>query len=652
MANFISSLTDRLRGFLLTGENEIPPLWRETISQVKQMQREFASLTESELFDEWNSLRFRVQSGESLANVQPEAFAIVSEQMQRHLGMTPYPVQFLGALAMHEGAIAEMQTGEGKTLTAALTLCLNALPDQGVHIATANDYLANRDAQWLSPVYYSLGMTVGTVTASSTPAERREAYECDITYGTAREFGFDYLKDLLNTPEAKFSVSTRRQQLFGQKNSQAEQSLLNPRQPYMIIIDEADSILIDEARTPLIIGQTDAAEAQQMSELCQWSALHASQLQADEHYIDHGPERGMELTEAGRRIVREMLQQSDSPGSLDTGTAYQSSERALKAHQYFQNGRDYVIRDGKVEIVDEFTGRISEGRKWQNGVHQAIEAKEGLEVTSPTKIGAQTTVQELFSRYPRIAGMTGTAESAAGELKKVYHTPVIKIPTNRPSKRQMLPEQIFLTADEKWAAIVEETAAMHQAGRPVLIGTRSVNLSNLLSARLLEAGLEHEVLHALNHEQEAGIIEKAGEPGRITVATNMAGRGTDILLDDVVRENGGLHVICSELHESARIDRQLTGRCARQGDPGSARIFLSLEDDILPVGLGTEEAQKLFTSYQENSQELPSTLKYFYQAQQRIESRHEQQRIDLVNRISQRRQMLQQMGQNAHLDAL
>tara|TARA_R110002095_G_scaffold185024_2_gene162222 strand:- start:52455 stop:54326 length:1872 start_codon:yes stop_codon:yes gene_type:complete len=619
------------------------------IEQIQFLQQDLSSLSESQLFDEWNSLRFRVQSGESLTNLLPESFAIVSEQMQRHLGMTPYPVQYLGAFAMHEGAIAEMQTGEGKTLTAALTLCLNALPDEGIHIATANDYLAERDAQWLSPVYYSLGMTVGTITADSTTAERRAAYECDITYSTAREFGFDYLKDLLSAPGSKMTVSPHREQLFGQQNNQSEQRLLNPRKPYMVIIDEADSILIDEARTPLIIGQTDAAEAEQMTDLCQWSASQIAQLTVDEHYIDHGPQRGMELTEAGRRVVRELLLQTDAPGSLDTGTAYQSSERALKAHHYFQNGRDYVVCDGKVAIVDEFTGRISEGRKWQNGVHQAIEAKEGLEITSPTKIGAQTTVQELFSRYPRMAGMTGTAESAASELKKVFGTPVIKIPTNRPSKRKDLPEQIFLTTEEKWAAIVEETATMHQQGRPVLIGTRSVNLSNQISALLLQAGLEHEVLHALNHENEASIIQEAGQPGRITVATNMAGRGTDILLGEGVTEKGGLHVICSELHESARIDRQLTGRCARQGDPGSARVFLSLEDDILATGLGEEHAQDLITSFQETSQDLKSTLRYFYQAQQRIEKRHEQQRIDLVNRITQRRQMLKQMGQHANL---
>tara|TARA_R110002111_G_scaffold117466_2_gene179462 strand:+ start:27108 stop:29066 length:1959 start_codon:yes stop_codon:yes gene_type:complete len=651
VANFITSLTDRLRGFLLTGENQIPALWWDMIQQIQFLQEDFASYTESQLFDEWNSFRFRVQSGEPLTSILPEAFAVVSEQMKRHLDMTPYPVQYLGAIAMHEGAIAEMQTGEGKTLTAALTLCLNALPDQGIHIATANDYLAERDAQWLSPVYNALGMTVGTVTASSSLSERRAAYECDITYGTAREFGFDHLRDLLSAPDLKTSATNRRQQLFGQQNNQGEQQLLNPRKPYMVIIDEADSILIDEARTPLIIGQTDANEEAQLAIACQWSASHATTLNESEHYIDHGPQRGMELTEAGRRIVRELLLQNDAPSAMNTGTAYLASERALRVQNYFQNGRDYVVREGKVAIVDEFTGRISEGRMWQNGIHQAIEAKEGLEITSPTKVGAQTTVQELFSRYPRMAGMTGTAESAASELKKVFATPVIKIPTNRPSKRQMLPEQIFLTAEEKWAAIVEETAAMHRLGRPVLIGTRSVNLSNQISARLLQAGLEHEVLHALNHENEAAIIQQAGQPGRITVATNMAGRGTDILLGEGVAALGGLHVICSELHESARIDRQLTGRSARQGDPGSARIFLSLEDEILTTGLGDQQVKELNSSYQEINQDLKSSVRYFYQAQQRIETRHEQQRIDLVNRINQRRQMLQQMGQHANLDA-
>lgn len=647
----ISSLTDRLRGFLLTGEREIPALWWDLIEQIQELQTEYASRSESELYDEWNSLRYQVQSGVSLTQLLPDAFAIVSEQMQRHLGMTPYPVQYLGAIAMHEGAIAEMQTGEGKTLTAALTLCLNALPEQGIHIATANDYLAERDARWLSPVYHSLGMTVGTIVAASSLAERRDAYECDITYGTAREFGFDYLRDLLHAPEHKTSISARRQQLFGQKQNDRDQKLLNPRTPYMAIIDEADSILIDEARTPLIIGQTDLNSEVPLSVVCQWSAAQVSRLTENEHYLNHGLQRGMELTEAGRRVVRELLLKPEAPQSLDTATAYLASERALKVKSYFQKGRDYVVRDGKVEIVDEFTGRISEGRMWQNGIHQAIEAKEQVEITSPTKVGAQTTVQELFSRYTRMAGMTGTAESAWSEFKKVFGTPVITIPTNRRCRRKQLPERVFRTAEEKWAAIVEETAALHREGRPVLIGTRTVNLSNQLSERLREAGLEHEVLHALNHENEAAIIEQAGQPGRITVATNMAGRGTDILLGEGVAEKGGLHVICCELHESARIDRQLTGRAARQGDPGSARIFLSLEDDILAAGLGAEQAEAIRQDCQSSERELKSAVRSFYQAQRRIEKQHERQRVDLVNRISQRREMLHQMGQHSNLNS-
>ncbi|QDT30577.1 preprotein translocase subunit SecA [Gimesia panareensis] len=650
MVKIISSLTDRFRGMLPNGSTEVPARWWTLVEQIQGLQVGYTGWTESELFDEWNSLRYRVQSGESLTELLPEAFAIISEQMQRHLGMTPYPVQYLGAIAMHEGTIAEMQTGEGKTLTAALTLCLNALPERGIHIATANDYLAERDARWLSPVYHSLGMTVGTVTAASSMSERRAAYECDITYGTAREFGFDYLRDLLNSPELKTSTTVRRQQLFGQKQENEDQGLLNPRTPYMVVIDEADSILIDEARTPLIIGQTDLSEAR-LADVCQWSAAQVSRLEESEHFIDHGPQKGMELTEAGRRVIRELLLQPAAPHSLDPGTAYLASERALKVDSYFQQGRDYVVREGKVAIVDEFTGRIAEGRMWQNGIHQAIEAKEGVEITSPTKVGAQTTVQELFARYTRMAGMTGTAASARSEFKKVFGTPVITIPTNRPGQRALLSEQVFLTAEEKWTAIVEETAALHRQGRPVLIGTRSVNLSNQLAARLEAAGLEHEVLHALNHENEAAIIEQAGQPGRITVATNMAGRGTDILLGEGVAAEGGLHVICSELHESTRIDRQLTGRAARQGDPGSARVFLSLEDDILASGLGAEQAAALLADYQRAGRELQSAVRHFYQAQSRVEKRHERQRVELVNRISERRQMLQQMGQHANLNA-
>tara|TARA_R100001132_G_scaffold27563_1_gene35597 strand:+ start:516 stop:2474 length:1959 start_codon:yes stop_codon:yes gene_type:complete len=652
VANFITSLKNRIRGFLLTGENEVPSLWWDMVYQVQSLRDEYHSQTDSQLFDEWHSLRYRVQSGESLTNLMPEAFAIVSEQMQRHLGLTPYPVQYLGAFAIHEGAIAEMQTGEGKTLTAALALCLNALPEAGIHIATANDYLAERDAAWLSPVYHSLGMTVGVVISDSSTYERRDAYDCDITYGTAREFGFDYLRDLLSIPGQKTSINTRRQQLFGRRSDKTAKLLVNPRAPYMVIIDEADSILIDEARTPLIIGQQDSREERQLKSVCRWGALHVSRLLKNEHYIDHGPQKGMELTEAGRRLVREMLLEEDAPSALDTGTAYLASERALRVQNYFHKGREYVVRDGKVAIVDEFTGRIAEGRMWQNGIHQAIEAKEDVEITTPTKVGAQTTVQELFARYPRMSGMTGTAKSAASELKKVYSTPVIHIPTNQPSRREIYPEEIFLTAAEKWNAIVQETAEMHRQGRPVLIGTRSVNLSNELSALLLQAGLEHEVLHALNHENEAAIIKEAGQPGRITVATNMAGRGTDILLGEGVAERGGLHVICSELHESARIDRQLTGRTARQGDPGSARIFLSMEDEILVNSLGPEAVAELAIKFKDGSQDQKSILRAFYQAQRRIEKRHERQRIDLVKRIQERREMLHKMGQHASLDAL
>ena len=334
MANFITSLTNRIRGFLLTGENEVPALWWDMIDQIQNLQDAYHSQTDSQLFDEWHSLRYRVQSGESLTNLLPEAFAIVSEQMQRHLGLTPYPVQYLGAFAMHDGAIAEMQTGEGKTLTAALTLCLNALPEAGIHIATANDYLAERDAAWLSPVYHSLGMTVGVITSNSSSAERRDAYDCDITYGTAREFGFDYLRDLLSIPGQKMSINTRRQQLFGRQNDKTAKLLVNPRAPYMVIIDEADSILIDEARTPLIIGQQDSREERQMKSVCQWGAAYASRLTENEHYTDHGPQKGMELTEAGRRLVREMLMQEAAPSTLDTGTAYLASERALRVQNY------------------------------------------------------------------------------------------------------------------------------------------------------------------------------------------------------------------------------------------------------------------------------------------------------------------------------
>ena len=609
---------------------------------------ELANVSDADLRKQAMSLRYRVRSGEPLDRLLPEAYALVCETASRRLGMRHYPVQILGGIALHHGCIAEMETGEGKTLTATLPLFLNALPGKGTHLATANDYLASRDAEWMRPVYESLGLTVGVIESQMSPSDRRQAYTCDITYGTAKEFGFDFLRDRLQARKNQQNLSDTLALMLGQTQSATDDGMLNPRS-HFVLIDEADSILIDEARTPLIIGAFGGDDMRVVAAAYRWAADMMSRFEAERHFVYDKDARSVELTAAGRQVLRTL----PKPAELDSISLpylHEHMKRAIKVERDFNLDRHYVIRDGEVVIVDEFTGRLAEGRKWRGGIHQAIEAKEGLEVTRPTGQAAQITVQELFSRYDRLAGMTGTASSSSRELKKVYGTPVVPIPTNRPSRRKRLTDRIFTTEDDKWNAIVEEVHQVLSEGRAVLIGTRSIDKSESLSQRLNAAGISHRVLNAMKLTEEANIVAEAGEPGNVTVATNMAGRGTDIVLGDGVAEKGGLHVICTEYHDSSRVDRQLAGRSGRQGDLGSYRQYLALDDDILAAGFGAEKAEQLQKTHRTSSTPLDHLGALFRQSQQTVERKHFRERQVLMHLVKQRIEMQTQMGQDPYLD--
>lgn len=609
------------------------------------------------------ALQYRARSGELLDALLPDAFACVIDASQRHLGLAHYPVQILGGIALHHGCIAEMQTGEGKTLTATLPLFLNALQGLPIHVATANDYLAHRDANWMRPIYESLGLSVSAITGEMAPRERREAYDCNITYGTAKEFGFDFLRDQLTIRATGQSSSllfadslvspAHMQPLLDSANSPqnltTKRSILQRHPLHFALIDEADSLLIDEARTPLIISSQSADQGIRIA-LYRWCASVTDQFRIDEHVSRDVDSGTFELTPAGFRLVRS-LARPPALNELPMSDITDGVVRAIHVASTLKKDEHYVVHEGKVCIVDEYSGRIAEGRKWRNGVHQAVEAREHIEITPTTVHSARITVQELFARYNRISGMTGTATPAAHEFLRVYNLPVFRIPTRLPARREKWPVKILPTADQRWDAVAREVAQQHAAGRPVLIGTRTIEQSEQLASLLDNAGIEHQLLNARNHACEAEIIADAGLPGRVTVATNMAGRGTDISLQEDSKERGGLHVICGELHAASRIDRQLIGRCARQGDPGSFRQFLSLEDDILREGLDQISVTRLERLITSSSTAPARLLPEFRRAQRAIERSHEQDRELLLAHARHRARQLSQLGQNPWLDA-
>jgi len=574
-------------------------------------------------------------------------FALVRAAAMRELQMAHYDVQLIGGMAMCRGHIAEMRTGEGKTLTATLPMFVHALAGNGALLATSNDYLARRDAELMQPVYQLLGLTIGVIQQDLSREQRRAAYKCDITYGTMNEFGFDFLRD----HSGKREQEERDFMFGGAAGGVAEAPTAKPvhRQPHFILIDEADSILIDDARTPLIIATANDASISQEVRLYQWCADTADQYEEELHYWYDRERRKVDLTPEGTAKVRQIQKPSELAG-MGLLQMYDFVERAIQVLRDYKADRDYVIREGEVVIVDEGTGRISEGRRWSRGIHQAIEAKERVDVSDETTTNAKITVQSFVSRFPLMAGMTGTAFTSTREFKKIYGVGVSVIPTNRPRQRKEYPVKFFPTEEEKLEQIGIDVLEIHQQGRPILIGTRSIAKSVLVSQVLQRMGVEHEVLNAREVEREAEIVEKAGGFGKVTVATNMAGRGTDIKITDEIRELGGLHVVGSEMHESSRIDQQLFGRCSRQGDPGSVQLYLSADDKLLESAFGKQKAENLRRRARSRGPRYWAGL--FKKAQLKVENQHYRSRKILMFSEKQLAKSQREMGFDPILDNL
>ena len=562
----------------------IMPLVEKTESLRPEMQK----LTDEQLRDKTREFKKRLSEGETLDDLLPEAFAVVREGAKRVLGMEHYRVQIIGGIILHQGRIAEMKTGEGKTLVSTLPAYLNALEGKGVHIVTVNDYLAKRDAEWMGKVHEFLGLTVGVVLNDMKPEERREAYGCDITYVTNNELGFDYLRD----------------------NMVIYKEQLVQRDLHYCIIDEIDSVLIDEARTPLIIsGQSGKSTklyevcdilAQQLErgeashEMTKMAAIMGEEVVETGDFVVNEKDKIVNLTEQGVKKVEKFfnIENLADPENLEI---QHNITLALRAHNLMHKDQDYVVKDDEILIVDEFTGRIMPGRRYSDGLHQAIEAKEHVKVKRESKTLATITFQNFFNKYDKKGGMTGTALTEEKEFRDIYGMDVVEIPTNRPVQRKDLEDAVYMTKKEKFNAVVEAVKEAHAKQQPVLVGTITIETSELLSRMLRREGIQHNLLNAKFHELEAEIVAQAGQAGAVTIATNMAGRGTDIKLDDVAREAGGLKIIGTERHESRRIDNQLRGRSGRQGDPGESRFYISLEDDLMRL-FGSERLMKVFTS--------------------------------------------------------
>lgn len=534
--------------------------------QVEAYANDMEALSDEELKAKTPEFKQRYQNGETLDNLLPEAFAVAREGAKRVLGLYPYRVQIIGGTVLHEGNIAEMRTGEGKTLTATMPVYLNALSGEGVHVVTVNEYLSSRDATEMGELYNWLGLTVGLNVADKTPEEKREAYACDITYSTNSELGFDYLRD---------NMVVYREDMV--------QRPLN-----FVIVDEVDSILIDEARTPLIIsGQATAA-----TQLYTRADRFAKTLKKDEDFKVDLESKTVSLTEEG-------IQKGEKYFGLtnlfdpDNTALNHHLDNALRANYIMLRDKDYVVQNDEVMIVDQFTGRIMDGRRYSDGLHQAIEAKEHVKIEEETKTMANITYQNFFRMYKKLSGMTGTAKTEKEEFREIYNMEVVTIPTNRPILREDRPDLLYPTLESKFKAVVEDIKERHATGQPVLVGTVAVETSELLSQMLEQAGIPHAVLNAKNHAKEAEIVVNAGQRGAVTIATNMAGRGTDIKLGPGVREIGGLAVIGTERHESRRIDNQLRGRSGRQGDPGVTQFYLSLEDDLM-LRFGSERIKHFY----------------------------------------------------------
>ncbi|KFZ41691.1 accessory Sec system translocase SecA2 [Anoxybacillus flavithermus] len=546
----------------------------KTIARINELEPTFEALTDDELRAKTNEFKQRLAQGETVFDVQIEAFATVREASKRVLGMRHFDVQLIGGLVLAEGNIAEMATGEGKTLVASAPSYLRALEGKGVHVITVNDYLAKRDRDLIGKIHEFLGLTVGLNLPQMSLEEKKVAYQADITYGVGNEFGFDYLRDHM-----AYSVADRVQRPF-----------------HYAIIDEVDSVLIDEAKTPLIIaGKTGVSS--ELSYLCARIVKHFVR---NEDYEYDEETKTVNLTEQGIEKIEKGFG-IDNLYDLEHQVLYHYVIQALRAYVMFTRDVDYIVKDGKVLLIDMFTGRPMEGRSLSNGLHQAIEAKEGLELTEENKIQASITIQNYFRLYPILSGMTGTAKTEEKEFQTLYGMDVVQIPTNRPVIRQDLPDRVFATIDAKYKAVAKEAKRVHATGQPMLIGTTSILQSEKVAKYLAEEGLPFQLLNAKSVEQEVELISRAGQKGQITIATNMAGRGTDIMLGEGVAELGGLYVLGTERHESRRIDNQLKGRAGRQGDPGRSQFFISLEDDMFRR-FAKEELEKMKKSLQVNDE--------------------------------------------------
>ena len=611
--------------------------------QINALEPTLEAETDDQLKARSNVLRLKARQGDSLNSLLVQAFALVREAAKRTIKQRHYDVQLIGGAAIHYRCLAEMETGEGKTLVATLPAYLNALAGKGVHVITVNDYLAQRDAEMNIPVYEMLGMTVGIIQTGQPDGLRRAAYQCDITYGTSKEYGFDFLRDELKRLVIGTNERKTFEEAFLKKNSQGGDPPVQ-RGHFFAIVDEADSILIDEARTPLIIGANNQPTQEESAAYLGADQLAATLTRVKDFKYDP-IERKAELNASGRRKVQVSAGHS-SFVTLTVDGVYEYVERALRAQIAYLKDRDYVVFNNEIVIVDEFTGRMMPGRQWQDGLYQAIQAKERLEITLETITAARVTVQDFFLRYKKLAGMTGTASTDARELKRIYKVNVFKVPTNKPGRRVWVPDRVFSTEDEKFRAVAKQIAEWYHKGVPVLIGTRSIEKSERLSALLNAEKIEHQILNAKNHEIEAQIIAQAGGGAKVTVATNMAGRGTDIKLTPAVAALGGLHVIGTERHESQRIDRQLAGRSARQGDPGYCQFFVSLEDEILEA-YGEKPAIRLRKRHHGRGELTSAGMRRLVLgAQSRKERQHYRDRKLLMNYEKQRADMRKNMGLN------
>jgi len=595
------------------------------VERTNELEPQMQAMTDADLAAQSERFRQRYEAGESLDDMLPEAFATVREACYRTLGMRHFDVQLIGGIVLHEGCIAEMKTGEGKTLVAPLAAYLNAITGKGVHIVTVNDYLARRDAEWMGKIYRFLGLSVGSIIHGMDDQERKAAYNSDIIYGTNNEFGFDYLRD----------------------NMKFDRESLVQRELHFAIVDEVDSILIDEARTPLIIS----GPAEKSTHLYYQVNSIIPSLEAEVDYTVDEKAKSAALTEDGVAKTERLLNVDNLYDTKNIDLLHHVNQ-ALKAHSLFQRDVDYIVKDGEVIIVDEFTGRLMPGRRFSEGLHQALEAKEKVKIENENQTLATITFQNYFRMYDKLSGMTGTADTEAAEFKKIYDLDVVVIPTNEPMIREDHPDAIYQTKREKYEAVLDEIEALHQKGQPVLVGTVSIDVSEELSRRLKKRGVPHNVLNAKNHEAEAEIISNAGQKNAVTISTNMAGRGTDIVLGEGVTELGGLHILGTERHESRRVDNQLRGRSGRQGDPGSSRFYLSLEDDLLRIFGGERISGFMNRLGMEEGEPIEHKMisRAIENAQSKVEGHNFQirkQLLDFDDVMNQQREMIYQHRQQA-----